>query len=164
MGEIENILQYTRKNKGDQWNQIVELQRLINSHKIQKVFINDSNEGFLANYIKYVQEKVCLNSIDDKHFKDFGNFENCKYLSIPLEKVNIQNYELIHIDTNHDFNDWDIFMGRMIRLNPKFIVLTNTKIDTHKSKKILKSVFKKHYHIHKEFSDYNGTLILKYMS
>ena len=162
MEELDKILQTTRNTKGDQWKQLVELQRLINSHRMQSVFINQSDEGFLANYIKYTKEKVCLNSTDDKHFQEFGNYEKCKYVNVPLEKVNIQSYEMIHIDTNHDFNDWNVYMARMMRLNPKFIVLTNTKIDSHKS--ILESVFKKHYHIDTQFEDFKGTIILKYMS
>ena len=164
MEQIENILQTTKKTKGDQWNQLLELQRLINSHRIQTVFINQSDEGFLANYIKYTKEKVCLNSIDDKHFEEFGNYQNCKYVNVPLEKVNIQDYEMIHIDTKHGFSDWENYIARIIRLNPKFIVLTNTKADTHKSNIILQSVFKKHYHIDTQFEDFNGTVILKYMS
>ena len=164
MEQIENILQYTRKNKGDQWNQLIEIQRLINSHRIKSVFVNQSDEGFIANYIKYTKEKVCLNSIDDKHFKEFGDYENCTYLNLPLETVNIQKYELMHINTNHDFVDWEMFMARMLRLNPKYLVLTNTKIEPHKKNKILQNVFKKHYHIDTQFEDYNGTIILKYMS
>lgn len=164
MEQIENILQTIKKTKGDQWNQLLELQRLINAHRIQTVFINQSDEGFVANYIKYTKEKVCLNSIDDKHFEEFGNYEKCKYVNVPLEKVNIQDYEMIHIDTTHNFNDWEIYIARIIRLNPKFIVLTNTSIDTQKTKTILQSIFKKHYHIDTQFANFKGTVILKYMS
>ncbi len=45
MEAIEQILEFTRKNKADLWGQCVEIQRLINSHKITKVFINYS-DGF----------------------------------------------------------------------------------------------------------------------
>ena len=164
MEQIDNILQHTRKNKGDLWNQLIEIQRLLNSHRIKRVFINQSDEGFLANYIKYTEEMVSLNSVDDKHFQEFGNYDNCKYINVPLEKVNVQNYEIMHIDTTHDFNDWEIYVARITRLNPKFIVLTNTKINSYTSRIILENIFKKHYHIDTTFDDYKGTIILKYMS
>ena len=57
MEAIEQILQFTKTNKADLWGQCLEIQRLINSHRITKVFINISDEGFVANYIKYTKEK-----------------------------------------------------------------------------------------------------------
>jgi hypothetical protein len=165
MEEIDIILGYTKRFKADLWGQCVELQRLINGHRITKVFTNVSDEGFVANYIKYVKGKVCLNSIDDKHFKDFGGYDNCTYTNSILEKVNIRKgYDLIHLDTAQEFNFWDLFISRIIRNNPKFIVLSNTKKLPQQTNEVMKNIFKKHYHIDTTFDDYKGTIILKYMS
>ncbi len=164
MEAIEQILEFTRKNKADLWGQCLEIQRLINSHRITKVFLNYSDEGFVANYIKYVKEKVCLNSIDDKHFKEFGGFDNCKYTNNNLENIKIREYDLLHLDTTQQFKSWELFIARMLRYNPKFIILSNTKLDTKKTNNIIKNILKKHYHIDTTFEDYKGTIILKYMS
>ena len=164
MEEIERILEYTRKNKSDLWGQCIEIQRLINSHRITTVFTNNSDEGFMANYIKNIKEKICLNSQDDKHFKDFEVYDNCTYTNMSLEDIKIRYYELLHLDTTHEFDSWDLFIARMLRNNPKFIVLANTKIEPQQTKEILQSILKKHYHIDTTFDDYRGTIILKYMS
>jgi hypothetical protein len=164
MIEIDKILDYTKKNKGDLFIQLIEIQRLINSHRIKSVFLNISDEGFIANYIKYVKGKVCLNSIDDKHFKEFGDYDNCTYINNELEKINIQEYDLIHLDTNQSFDNWDLFISRIIRLNPKHIILSNTLKNPNQSNKIIQSIFKKHYHIDTMLEGYNGTIILKFMS
>lgn len=164
MDGLEKILEYTKKNKADLWGQCLELQRLINAHRIKTVFINLSDDGFLANYIKFVSDKVCLNSIDDKHYKDFGGYDNCTYTNVDLEGIKIKEYELLHLDSTQDFSSWEMYISRMIRNNPKFIVLSNTKTIPHQTSVILQNIFKKHYHIDTTFDDYKGTIILKYMS
>jgi len=164
MDGLEKILEYTKKNKADLWGQCLELQRIINSHRIKKVFINLSDEGYIANYIKYITDKVCLNSIDDKHYKDFGGYDNCTYTNVDLENIKINQYDLLHLDSSKDFVAWDMFISRMIRNCPKFIVLSNTKINPHQTNEVLQNIFKKHYHIDTTFDDYKGTIILKYMS
>ncbi len=164
MKAIDKILENIKNNKADLWGQCVQIQRLINANKIKRVFINYSNEGFVANYIKYVKEKVCLNSIDDKHFKEFGGFDNCKYTNNNLENIKIREYDLLHLDTTQQFKSWELFIARMLRYNPKFIILSNTKLDTKKTNNIIKNILKKHYHIDTTFEDYKGTIILKYMS
>ena len=164
MGAIEQILQFTRKNKSDLWGQCIELQRLITSHRIKNVFTNVSDEGFIANYIKFVKDKVCLNSINDKHFKEFEGYDNCTYINKSLEGVKIRQYDLLHLDATQDFNSWELFISRMLRNNPKFIVLSNTKTKPQQTSEVLQNIFKKHYHIDTTFDDYYGTIILKYMS
>ena len=164
MEAIEQILQFTRKNKADLWSQCLEIQRLINSHRISKVFINISDEGFVANYIKHIKEKVCLNSIDDKHFKDFEGYDNCTYTNVNLEDVKIREYNLLHLDMTQEFDSWELFIARMLRNNPKFLILSNTKIKPQQTNEVLQNIFKKHYHIDTTFDDYKGTIILKYMS
>jgi hypothetical protein len=164
MEAIEQILQFTKKNKADLWGQCLEIQRLINSHRIIKVFINISDEGFVANYIKYTKEKVCLNSIDDKHFKEFEGYDNCTYTNTDLEDVKIREYDLLHLDTTQEFDSWELFISRMLRNNPKFLILSNTKIKPQQTNEVLQNIFKKHYHIDTTFDDYKGTIILKYMS
>ena len=164
MEAIEQILQFTKKNKSDLWGQCLEIQRLINSHRINKVFTNNSDEGFVANYIKFIKEKICLNSIDEKHFKEFEGYENCTFTNVTLEDIKIRDYDLLHLDLAHDFNSWEFFISRMLRNNPKFLILSNTKIKPQKSKEVLQNIFKKHYHIDTTFDDYKGTIILKYMS
>jgi len=164
MEGIEQILQFTKKNKADLWGQCLDLQRLINSHRIKRVFLNVSDEGYLANYIKFVEEKVCLNSIDDKHFKEFEGYDNCTYTNVDLEDVKIREYELIHLDSSKDFDNLDLFIARMLRKNPKFIVLSNTKIEPNRTSLVMQNIFKKHYHIDTTYEDYKGTIILKYMS
>ena len=128
------------------------------------MFINISDEGFVANYIKYTKEKVCLNSIDDKHFKEFEGYDNCTYTNTDLEDVKIREYDLLHLDTTQEFDSWELFIARMLRNNPKFLILSNTKIKPQQTNEVLQNIFKKHYHIHTTFDDYKGTIILKYMS
>ena len=81
-----------------------------------------------------------------------------------MEDVKIREYDLIHLDTTQEFNSWEFFISRMLRNNPKFLILSNTKIKPKQTNEVIQNIFKKHYHIDTTFDDYKGTIILKYMS
>ncbi len=161
MNEVDNILSKISHNQVDLYNQILFLKRLIEQHRVNSVFINYSNEGFLCNYVKSKISKITFNSINDKHYKEYGSFSKVKYVNKKLEKIMIQNYDMYHWDSSQNFDDWCEFVRRMLRIPPKFIILSNTKINVKQTACIIDCIFKKKYEIIKMFDDYFGCVVLK---
>jgi len=164
MNKIDEIISYTKKNKCDLYSHTMFLMNLINSHNITSVFTNNYEIGHIANFIKYVDGKIILNSQNKNETDNLSQYENLKCVNKDLEKINIGNYQLIQIDCSHKFENWSLYIARIIRLNPKFIVLCNTKKEPENSKIILNTISRSHYNIDTTFEDYYGMITLKYMS
>ena len=161
MPSVEDILNNIRTNQGDLYGQLLFIERLIKQYNLKTVFINYENEGFLCSYIKNNFSKISFNSINGKHFGEFGNFDNIKFINKPFEKVNIREYDLMHINCNHNFEDWTSYIKRIIKDDPQFIVLSNTKLNPTQTEQIIKCIYKKKYEIIKIFKDYYGCVVFK---
>lgn len=161
MPSVEDILKNIRTNQGDLYGQILFLERIIKQYGVKTIFTNYENEGFLCNYIKSNASKISLNSLNEKHFGEYDEFDNVKFINKTLEKINIQKYDLIHLNCNHNFNDWCAYIKRILRDNPKFIVLSNTKLQDKQTKCIINCIYKKKYEIIKIFKDYYGCVVFK---
>ena len=161
MPSVKDILKYIRINQGDLYSQLLYVERIIKQNSIFKVFTNFENKGFLCNYINSNCKKISFNSLDKKHFGEYDNFENVKFINKPLENVNIQEYDLIHLNCNHNFDDWCSYIKRILRNNPKFIILSNTKLKETQTKCIINCIYKKKYEIIKIFKGYYGCVVFK---
>lgn len=162
MPSVEDIILNIRTNQADLYGQLIYFDRIISQYNVKTIFTNFENEGFLCNYIKNNVSKISFNSLDEKHFSEYGNFENVKFINKPLENINIQDYDLIHLNCNHNFDDWSIYIKRILRNNPKFIVLSNTKINQKQTEYIINCIYNKKYEMIKIFKDYNGCIVFKY--
>ena len=163
MEKIEEILNYTKKNKCDLHSHLLHISNLLRTHNIKSVFTNNSEQGHIANFVKFLDGNISLNSQSDD-CEMFGDYENCNYINKQLETIKIQDYEMMQLDCSQEFNDWDLYTARIIRLNPKFVILCNTKKNIQNSKIILKALTRKPYNIDTTFDDYYGMIILKYRS
>jgi len=161
MLELENVVAKVKSNQYDLYNQLVEVEKVVRQNEIKNIFLNYTNEGFLAKYLLLPINKLTFNSYDFKHFSEYGNFENCTFVSHKLETINIQDYDLMHFDCTHNFKDWESYLKRILRLNPKYIILSNTRINQLETIKIVKGVFHKTYDIQSVMDGYNGLMIFK---
>jgi hypothetical protein len=163
MPSIDDILNNIRTNQGDLYGHILFVTRIIKQYGIKSVFTNYASEGFLCNYVKNNAEKISFNCVDEKHYGEYGNFDNIKFINKPLEKVNIQKYDLIHLNCNHKFDDWSVYLKRILKDSPKFIVLSNTKLNQNQTESIINCIYKNKYEIIKLFNDYNGCVVFKFV-
>lgn len=162
MNDIDSLLSIVKRKHTDQWNQLLVIRRLINTNNVDKVFTNSHDVGFLANYLKYAKEKVVFNTNSPNEYTLVDNNQKGVFCLADLEKVNLGvNYDLMHFDLSHDFDDWEMFIHRMIANQSKSIVLSNTMLSYDKSIIVSRTIINRGYELDRIFNDYNGTLIFK---
>lgn len=161
MIELDKILEYSKKNKVDQWEVILHLKRYINLYKLKSVFINDPDDWFIANYIKSIEGKVCINTDANENLSHFERYDNCKLIIKPYDKVNLRPYDLVHINATHLVDDIDIFANRMASLSPKIFVLAETKLSLNQATEMIANILVNGYIIDKVYNGYKGVVILK---
>ena len=127
MDNVESLWLKINNKQKDQARQIIELKRYINQKNVQSVFINYSDDGFLTGYLHNEVKNISLNTLEPNYFHSFEPYNSIKMINKAQEYVNIRNYDLIHFDVLHKFNDLNLFLNRIEPLADKVIVLSRTE-------------------------------------
>ena len=160
--ELEQKILWARDNQKDLYKLVKEIEKLINQNNIRTVFTNLSNETFLSSFVSNTNiERITLNSLDIKHFKEWGRYDKCKFVNRLPFKISIKPYDLVQFNCSHFIEDWKLFASNMTFNSTKFVLLNGIdNIEKDIQKEIIRSFFEQDYFIHKRLKGYYGCLVM----